>query len=131
MYKENKNSVVTDNGIIYNVNKLVNASAKYRPVMTELSDFKLMITVGLEQIKDRSLDRKRVEKADFEYPIIYYENGKDLIVLDGMHRLLKSYFHHNNHGETEKILGKILAIKISKQDIKKCIISEQKMKNQS
>lgn len=121
-----ESSYVEDEGVFYSVNLSLKETATTKPVFLAIDDFKLMINVGKEQLKNGILDINRIKKASLGYPIIYYQKGNDKIILDGMHRLMKYYLYYYN--KENAVYPNIPCVKITRDKLKKCEIKNHQQK---
>ena len=72
--------MVVHEGVVYQVNSLLRLAGSV--TMMKVTDLLWCVDVD-------ALDRDRVDRADYQYPLLIVGN----VVLDGAHRLAKAYKH--------------------------------------
>lgn len=84
LYQEGNCSTIEHNGHLYSVDKLLRAAENVDIEEFEIDDLKWI----LKHVD--KLDPKRVEQKRIKYPILITKTDNRLIVLDGIHRLVKA-----------------------------------------
>lgn len=110
---ESEQSTITHNKKTYSINKIIKSVEKNE--ITEISISQLEWIIKSQKIEDFKTGKelKRIIYADKNEPIIIIKEKNKWIVLDGLHRLIKSM-----------ILGekKLKVKKISSEELKNCLV---------
>ena len=105
-YQEEENSVFSHNKITYDLNTLLRYAESINTKTLPIKFFEW----HKKYTKLSDLDLERVNKADLNYPILYIiDPVYDYTVIDGTHRLFKSFMLKLNTIKGKEIPLNILA----------------------
>ncbi len=106
LYQEEDDSTVTHNNQLYDLNKLFATTEHFNTRIFNIKDLKWIL-------KYSKPDPERIDDADPSVPIIVAYSNKKLVVIDGLHRLVKAI-----ENGTDTIEGKF----VYKDVLEKCKI---------